>query len=67
MVHVDLYLKGERRYAEIVGPTGPLVCVLNLDTLVPSSKTHGHQDILLGMFTFIIFCITSPTVVATLD
>ena len=25
IVHVDLYLKGERNYAEIVGPTGPLV------------------------------------------
>jgi len=35
MVHVDLYLKGERNYAEIVGPTGPLV--------YPVGHVHIHH------------------------
>ncbi|KAF8559838.1 mannosyltransferase [Imleria badia] len=35
MVHVNLYLKGERNYAEIVGPTGPLV--------YPAGHVHIHH------------------------
>jgi alpha-1,3-mannosyltransferase len=27
MRHIELYLKGERNYSNITGPTGPLVCV----------------------------------------
>jgi hypothetical protein len=28
MIQVELYIKGERDYSKIYGPTGPLVCVL---------------------------------------
>jgi len=35
MVHINLYLKGERSYAEIVGPTGPLV--------YPAGHVHIHH------------------------
>ncbi|KAH0827128.1 mannosyltransferase [Lanmaoa asiatica] len=35
MIHVNLYLKGERNYAEIVGPTGPLV--------YPAGHVHIHH------------------------
>ncbi|KAI9571282.1 mannosyltransferase [Boletus coccyginus] len=35
MVHVDSYLKGEQNYAEIVGPTGPLV--------YPAGHVHIHH------------------------
>ncbi|KAG6376391.1 dolichyl-P-Man:Man(5)GlcNAc(2)-PP-dolichyl mannosyltransferase [Boletus reticuloceps] len=35
MVHVNVYLKGERNYAEIDGPTGPLV--------YPAGHVHIHH------------------------
>ncbi|KAG8217767.1 mannosyltransferase [Butyriboletus roseoflavus] len=35
MVHVNLYLNGERNYSEIVGPTGPLV--------YPAGHVHIHH------------------------
>ncbi|KAJ8597956.1 glycosyltransferase family 58 protein [Rhizopogon salebrosus TDB-379] len=35
MVHIDLYLKGERNYANITGPTGPLV--------YPAGHVHIHH------------------------
>ncbi|KIJ16878.1 glycosyltransferase family 58 protein [Paxillus involutus ATCC 200175] len=35
MVHIDLYLKGERNYAKITGPTGPLV--------YPAGHVHIHH------------------------
>ncbi|KIL00104.1 glycosyltransferase family 58 protein [Paxillus rubicundulus Ve08.2h10] len=35
MVHIDLYMKGERNYAKITGPTGPLV--------YPAGHVHIHH------------------------
>lgn len=35
MVHIDLYLKGERDYVNITGPTGPLV--------YPAGHVHIHR------------------------
>ncbi|KAG1877857.1 ALG3 protein-domain-containing protein [Suillus subalutaceus] len=35
MVHIDLYLKGERNYVNITGPTGPLV--------YPAGHVHIHR------------------------
>ncbi|KAF9227600.1 glycosyltransferase family 58 protein [Gyrodon lividus] len=35
MVHINLYLKGERNYAKITGPTGPLV--------YPAGHVHIHH------------------------
>ncbi|KAG1756515.1 mannosyltransferase [Suillus paluster] len=35
MVHIDLYLKGERNYVNITGPTGPLV--------YPAGHVHIHH------------------------
>ena len=39
MYHIDLVNEGERNYTSIVGPTGPLVCVLN-DTILYDILTH---------------------------
>ncbi|KAF9246255.1 mannosyltransferase [Melanogaster broomeanus] len=35
MVHIDLYLKGERNYGNFIGPTGPLV--------YPAGHVHIHH------------------------
>ncbi|KIJ69218.1 glycosyltransferase family 58 protein [Hydnomerulius pinastri MD-312] len=35
MIHIDLYLKGERNYVKITGPTGPLV--------YPAGHVHIHH------------------------
>lgn len=52
MYHIDLYLKGERDYTEITGPTGPLVLVFvpgapsipsSLRPSYPAGHVHVHR------------------------
>jgi hypothetical protein len=42
MIHIGIYLKGERDYTFITGPTGPLVCALYLRNLFTA---HGNVQL----------------------
>jgi len=55
MAHIGIYLKGERDYTFITGPTGPLVCALLSPQFVYSSRRRPViQQVTSWSFAFCI-------------
>ena len=60
MYQLELYMKGERDYSLITGPTGPIVYVssfIPIGTVLTRVRVRSHADTQLDMSTCTNFCI----------